>query len=169
MGGRYPKNKNSAGAEWVGYTVLAEYNLIKTARFPKTQEPLQQGDKKTMANAEYEIHIHKKGRWIIDHIVSNDKEMAINEAREMTTDKYLSGVKVIEEAVINDEGETRTRTVFNYVKGKGKHKKKEKPESGTDSKPDKKKKKRSGATTMLIAMIGIAVLLTILIVLALVL
>lgn len=121
-----------------------------------------------MANAEYEIHIHKKGRWIIDHVVSNDKERAINEARDMTTDKYLSGVKVIEEAVINDEGETRTRTVFNYVKGKDKNKKKGKPESDADSEPDKKKKKRSGETTMLIVMTGTAIFLTVLIIIALV-
>jgi hypothetical protein len=121
-----------------------------------------------MANAEYEIHIHKKGRWIIDHVVSNDKEGAINEAREMTTDKYLSGVKVIEEAVINDKGETRTRTVFNYVKGKSKHKKKGNSKSNaTDGAPDKKKKKRSGTTNLLIALIGTAIFLTVLIVLAL--
>ena len=95
-----------------------------------------------MANSEYEIHIHKKGRWIIDHIVSNDKERAVDEARDMTADKYLSGVKVIEETVINDEGETRSRTVFNYVKGK--KKKKGKPKSkATDDAPDKKKKNRS--------------------------
>ena len=121
-----------------------------------------------MANAEYEIHVLKKGRWTIDHIVSNDKEGAINEAREMTADKYLDGVKVIEEAVINDEGETRSRTVFNNVTNK--HKKKDKPESkAKNSVPDKKKKKRSGSANLIIALTGVAVLLISLIVLALVL
>ncbi len=119
-----------------------------------------------MANAEYEIHVHKKGRWTIDHVVSNDKEAAVNEAREMTTDKYLSGVKVIEETVINDEGETRTRTVFNYVKGKKKKKGKSESEA-TDDTSDKKKKKRSGTTNLLIALIGVVVLLAGLIALAL--
>ncbi len=119
-----------------------------------------------MANAEYEIHVLKKGRWTIDHIVSNDKEGAINEAREMTTDKYLDGVKVIEEAVINDEGETRSRTIFNNAKNKNKNKKK--PESkAADSTPGKKRKPHSGATNLLIALAGIAVLLISLIVLTL--
>ncbi|HEC91056.1 MAG TPA: hypothetical protein ENI55_05255 [Alphaproteobacteria bacterium] len=119
-----------------------------------------------MAKTEYEIHILKKGRWTIDHIVSDDKEAAINEAREMTTDKYIDGVKVIEESVINDEGETRSRTVFNNTKKK--RVKKGKTESrAEDSKPDKKKKKRSGTANLLIALVVVAVILVGLIVITL--
>ncbi len=119
-----------------------------------------------MAKAEYEIHVLKKGRWTIDHVVSDDKERAINEARDMTADKYLDGVKVIEETVINDDGETRSRTVFNNMKNK--QKKKGKPKAkAEDSEPDKKKKKRSGAANLIIALLGVVVLLAVLIAFAL--
>jgi len=122
----------------------------------------------------YEIHVHKGGRWQIDN-VSNNKEQALASARDLTTSKHIQAVKVIEEKVIDDEGDTRTRTIFNQSKvadkpkGKGKGKEEEentlaaKPETG---KPGKKKKKNSALSTVIVALIGMAILLIALIGLA---
>jgi len=112
----------------------------------------------------YEIHVHKGGRWQIDNVTDN-KEQALASARDLTTSKHIQAVKVIEEKVIDGEGETRSRTIFNQSKvadkPKGKEEKKKLAANPKTGKPGKKKKKKRPAlSTAIIALIGIAILLT---------
>lgn len=117
----------------------------------------------------YEIHVHKDGRWQIDNVTDN-KEQALESARDLTTSKHIQGVKVIEEKAIGDDGETRSRTIFNQSKkgGKSAKKKGKKKPDTEDDKPAKKKKKRSATSIMIIALVGMSVLLVGVIVAALI-
>ncbi|MBL6957850.1 MAG: hypothetical protein ISR52_02640 [Rhodospirillales bacterium] len=61
----------------------------------------------------YEIHTLKDGRWMIT-AVHNTREKAITEAREMTSNKFYDGIKVVAEIYEENSGNTFARTLFTH-------------------------------------------------------
>ena len=61
----------------------------------------------------YEVHTLKNGRWLIA-AVHNEKAMALNEAREITGNRFFDGVKVMAELFDQNSGNTYARVLFNH-------------------------------------------------------
>ena len=59
----------------------------------------------------FELHRCRGGRWTIDSIF-DDRDLALVEGRNMLRRRYAQGVRVIEERMDEESGETTTRIIF---------------------------------------------------------
>lgn len=66
----------------------------------------------------YEVQTYQRGEWQIDSI-ANDRESAMESARDFERSKHCAGVRVIEEFHDEDSQKTDTRIVYRYQKNDG--------------------------------------------------
>jgi len=88
----------------------------------------------------YEVHTLKDDRWIIDQIDGSAK-MAIDQAKELYSQKYLDAVKVIEERYDSYSNESRDKIIFEA----NRHSKREGPTSYLADSIKKNKENRKSA------------------------
>lgn len=106
----------------------------------------------------YEVYAHKGGNWNIDSVY-DDKAEAMYEAKQLLESRHSTGVKVIEEIFDDETGDSRSKVIFQQVKGsaapKKATKKKAKARVGAAQKKKKPKTKDSFTKYMLILLFSV--------------
>ena len=106
----------------------------------------------------YEVYAHKGGNWNIDSVY-DDKAEAMYEAKQLLESRYSTGVKVIEETFDDETGDSKSKIIFQQVKGNPAPKRPAaaKPKARAAAKQTKKAAKKKDSFTRYVLLLVLAV------------